>query len=108
MKKDERWSDLALEHPEFFRVTESDKGTRTVRFTCRWLSQVGKRQDPFPVDAVQRFLEMAIGIHEQQVNNARLENDREKLKLLYWTSVISGLVAVVATVGTVVTILLHQ
>lgn len=89
------WTGLALEHPEFFRV--SLEGDHLLSLVARHViprDEKGLRN--MPPDFTFRLLQTAIDLHDRQVNAA----ERWKAFLPLWAALIGGAFGTISTLLT--------
>jgi len=91
------WSDVAREHPEFFRV--GIRGTHVVSLTSRHVlpEEDGKR--PYlPPEFTYKLIQTAIELHDRELRRAER-----------WNFLIAALIAMVTSVGvTLITIYIKK
>lgn len=95
-KSANNWSEIAEQHPEFFRVRET--GTHRVSLVARHVlpkNDGGTRE--LPSDFVGKLLQAAIEIHDRQLDRAQ-----------YWRSYVPIVVAVTAGLFTIFGIFLRS
>ena len=92
-----RWSDVALGHPEFFRV--AGKNQDSVSLAAR--HAFGEREDErkLPVGFVESLLGLAVDIHDREADREAILSDRS---LRYLPLVI----AIIGVAGSIVTALI--
>lgn len=80
-----RWSDIARDHPEFFRLTEANTSALSLRY---YLRQVGGNPAPISIDLVQQLVQNAMALHERQAKRVEL-----------WKSWVTMVAAVAAAIS---------
>jgi hypothetical protein len=65
------WTQIAEEHPEFFRLREKDKGiedAHTISLIARAVAEKGPddKRDALPSDVVTKLLEIAVSLHDRE------------------------------------------
>jgi len=89
-KSSSSWRDLALEHPEFFRVRRD--GLRGVALVARHvLPQEGEKRRPLPLEFTGHLLQAAIELHDRQIRR----NDRWTYLIPIWVALIAGIFSLV-------------
>ena len=80
------WTELANEHPEFFRVYKNTD--RAVSLVARHVTPKGddRKKEPLTIEFVQALLETAIQLHDRQVRLA----ERWSILITIWVAIISG------------------
>ena len=82
------WKEIAGEHPEFFRT--SDSGSYKVSLVCRHVlprNESGHKENPSS-DFIVKLLETAINLHDRDVSRQR-----------YWHAYIPIIVSVITVLG---------
>jgi hypothetical protein len=88
----ERWSDVAEQHPEFFRVAGQKRDS--VSLAARHAAGETEEERRLPLEFVQRLMQTAVDIH-----------DREARRGERWTLYLPLVIAVIGAVGALVTAL---
>jgi hypothetical protein len=88
-----RWSDVAEQHPEFFRIVGKDRDS--VSLAARHAAGENEEDRRLPLEFVQRLMKAAVDIHDR-------ESRRSERRAVYLPLVI----AIIRAVGSVVTALI--
>jgi len=103
----ERWTSIAEQHPEFFRVraanptdphSTTDNKTRLSLLARHALPS--DRRNPFPIDFVEALIKTAIDLHDREVT-------RRDKRWLYTALIGAATAIAAAVVGTALKYLLH-
>lgn len=91
------WTQIAEQHPEFFRVREDDVGNREahrVSLISRAVirKQGDEKRDPLSPDLVGKLLDIAISLHDRETSR----KDRWKSWLPIAVAIVAGLFTVAA------------
>ena len=87
-----RWSDVAGQHPEFFRVAGQNRDS--VSIAARHVAGESPDERHLPLEFVQSLMQTAVDIH-----------DREARRGERWTLYVPLVIAIVGAVGSVLTAL---
>jgi len=87
-----RWSDVAEQHPEFFRVAGQNRDS--VSLAARHAAGESEEDRRVPLEFVQRLMQTAVDIH-----------DREARRGERWVLYLPLVIAIIGAVGSVVTAL---
>jgi len=89
-KSSSSWSELAKEHPEFFRVSEGNK--YPVSLVTRHVStDEGKKRPPLSPEHTQALLNTAVELHDREIKR----NQRWTVLIPIWVAVIGGIVVLI-------------
>jgi hypothetical protein len=89
----QRWSDVAKQHTEFFRVNVQHE--YPVSLIARDVGKrTGDRRPPLSVEFVQELVKTAVGIHDIQVKRSQTWT----LYIPVGAAVLAGVVAIVAAI----------
>src|SRR5262249_9076509 len=88
-----RWSDVAEQHPEFFRVAGQNRDS--VSLAARHAAGENEEERRLPLEFVQRLMGTAVEIH-----------DRESRRAERWTVYLPLLIALIGAVGSALTALI--
>ena len=80
-----QWTQVAEEHPEFFRVSSKDK--YPVSLVSRYVSDANVQKDPLSTEFTQSLFTTAIEIHDRQLKRA----ERWTYLIPVWVALITGL-----------------
>jgi hypothetical protein len=91
------WTQIAKQHPEFFRVREEDAGNlkaHRVSLIARAAmpKKENDRRDPLASDLVGKLLDIAISLHDRETSR----KDRWKYLLPIAVAIVAGLFTVAA------------
>ena len=87
------WTDVAREHPEFFRVYPTD-GCAVSLIARHVGPMVGARRQVLPADFARQLMDMALEIHDRQVK-------RDEKWTVYLPVIASSLAAGIALIGVI-------
>lgn len=97
-KSAENWSQIADEHPEFFRF---NKGRTSITLLFRYLRQPnlkeGEKRDPLSVKETQKLIDQAIEIHDRQI----ARHQRNSFRIPIITTLIVALVTLLTAAGNI-------
>jgi len=88
------WTDLAREHPEFFRVRSDDKNIALV--ARHVMPRDGDRKRELPSEIMQKLFQTAIDLHDRQ--KAAAEWWKSFMPL--WAALIGGIFGTISTLVT--------
>jgi hypothetical protein len=88
------WRDLALEHPEFFRVKK--EGLHGVALVARHVLPINEdKREPLSPEFTGHLLNSAIELHDRQIRR----NDRWTYQIPIWAAFIAGIFSLVAVLA---------
>jgi hypothetical protein len=89
------WTELAREHPEFFRVRSDDKN---IALVARHVipRDAAARKPQLPPDIMQKLFQTAIDLHDRQ----RAAAEWWKSYMPLWAALIGGILGVASTLVT--------
>jgi hypothetical protein len=89
------WTDLAKEHPEFFRVRSDDKNIALVARHVMPRDGAGKKRE-LPSEIMQKLFQTAVDLHDRQIAAA----EWWKSFMPLWAALIGGILGTVSTLAT--------
>lgn len=93
----ESWTELAREHPEFFRVRFDDKNISLIARHVMQRDANNNRKPNLPTDMIQKLFQTAIDLHDRQVSSAEWWKSLVPL----WAALIGGIFATASTLATI-------